>query len=143
LYHSILEHNPPIPYYSSLILLLRMEMVGKIACFVVLCMVVVAPHAEAALSCGQVQSNLIGCLPYLQGTGPLGGCCGGVKGLLGAANTPADRQTVCTCLKSAANAIKGIDLGKAAGLPAACGVNIPYKISPSTDCAKYVIAFYY
>ncbi|XP_009757911.2 non-specific lipid-transfer protein 2 [Nicotiana sylvestris] len=113
-----------------------MEMVGKIACFVVLCMVVVAPHAEA-LSCGQVQSGLAPCLPYLQGRGPLGSCCGGVKGLLGAAKSPSDRKTACTCLKSAANAIKGIDMGKAAGLPGACGVNIPYKISPSTDCSKY------
>ncbi|XP_047254554.1 non-specific lipid-transfer protein 2-like isoform X2 [Capsicum annuum] len=91
-----------------------MEMAGKIACFVLLCMVVVAPYA-AALSCGQVTSAMAPCVPYL---------------------TPADRKTACTCLKSAANAIKGIDAGKAAGLPAACGVNIPYKISPSTDCSK-------
>ncbi|XP_006355281.1 non-specific lipid-transfer protein 2-like [Solanum tuberosum] len=114
-----------------------METVSKIACLVVLCMVVVAlaPHAEA-LSCGQVTSGLAPCLPYLQGRGPLGGCCGGVKGLLGAAKTPADRKTACTCLKSAASAIKGIDVGKAAGIPSACGVNIPYKISPSTDCSK-------
>ncbi|XP_049374834.1 non-specific lipid-transfer protein 2-like [Solanum verrucosum] len=114
-----------------------MEMFGKIACFVLLCMVVVAPHAEA-LSCGQVTSGLAPCLPYLQGRGPLGGCCGGIKGLLGAAKTPADRKAACTCLKSAASAIKGIDVGKAAGIPSACGVNIPYKISPSTDCSKYV-----
>ncbi|CAN4116404.1 unnamed protein product [Withania somnifera] len=110
-------------------------MIGKIACFVVLCMVVVAPHADA-LSCGQVSTSLTPCLPYLQGSSPLGACCGGVKGLLGAAQTPEDRKTACTCLKSAANSIKGIDMGKAAGLPAACGVNIPYKISPSTDCSK-------
>ncbi|CAN4126257.1 unnamed protein product [Withania somnifera] len=109
-------------------------MVGKIACLVVLCMVVVAPHAEA-LSCGQVTSNLVPCLPYLRSTGPLGGCCGGVKNLLAAAKTPADRKTACTCLKSAANAISGINLGKAADLPSTCGVNIPYKISPSTDCS--------
>ncbi|KAK4377435.1 hypothetical protein RND71_003731 [Anisodus tanguticus] len=75
--------------------------------------------------------------PYLQGHGPLGSCCGGVKGLLGAAKTPADRKTACTCLKSAANSIKGIDASKAAGLPGACGVKIPYKISPSTDCSRY------
>nr|prf le16 gene [Solanum lycopersicum] len=60
-----------------------MEMFGKIACFVVFCMVVVAPHAES-LSCGEVTSGLAPCLPYLEGRGPLGGCCGGVKGLLGA-----------------------------------------------------------
>ncbi|PHT36027.1 Non-specific lipid-transfer protein 1 [Capsicum baccatum] len=116
-----------------------MEMVSKIACLVVLCMVVAAPHAEA-LTCGQVAGDLAACLPYLQGQGPLGGCCGGVKGLLGAAKTPADRKTACTCLKSAANAIKGINLSKAAGLPAACGVNIPYKISPSTDCSTGCVA---
>nr|WJJ08764.1 nsLTP20 [Solanum melongena] len=113
-------------------------MAGKIACFVVLCMLVVAPHAEA-LTCGQVTSGVAPCLPYLTGRGPLGGCCAGIKGLLGAAKTPADRKTACNCLKSAANSIKGIDAAKAAGLPKACGVNIPYKISPSTDCSKYVI----
>ncbi|PHT70185.1 Non-specific lipid-transfer protein 2, partial [Capsicum annuum] len=115
-----------------------MNKVGKIACFVLFCMMVVAPHAEA-LTCSQVTSGVAPCLPYLTGRGPLGGCCVGIKGLLGAAKTPADRKTACTCLKSAANAIKGIDAAKAAGLPAACGVNIPYKISPSTDCSKYVI----
>ncbi|KAF3627086.1 Non-specific lipid-transfer protein 1 [Capsicum annuum] len=113
-----------------------MEMVGKIACVVLLCMVVVAPHAEA-LTCGQVQSRMTPCLPYLTGSGPLGRCCGGVKGLLGAAKTPADRKTVCTCLKSAAGSIGGINVRKAAGLPNMCGVNIPYQISPSTDCTKY------
>ncbi|MCE0480880.1 tyrosine protein phosphatase [Datura stramonium] len=50
-------------------------MVGKIACLVVLCMVVVAPHAEA-LTCGQ---------PGPQRTA----------------------DSTCTCLKSAASAIKG------------------------------------
>ncbi|XP_015055317.1 non-specific lipid-transfer protein 2-like [Solanum pennellii] len=114
-----------------------MEMFSKIACIVVLCMVVtlVAPHAEA-MTCGQVTSGVAPCLPYLTGRGPLGGCCGGIKGLLGAARTPADRKMACNCLKSAATAIKGIDAGKAAGLPRVCGVNIPYKISPSTDCNR-------
>ncbi|KAK6778278.1 hypothetical protein RDI58_024996 [Solanum bulbocastanum] len=112
-----------------------MEIVSKIACIVLLCMVVVAPHAEA-LTCGQVVSSVTPCLPYLTGRGPLGGCCGGVKDLLGKAQTTADRQTACTCLKSAASSLRGIDLGKAASLPSTCSVNIPYKISPSTDCSK-------
>ncbi|KAF3638997.1 Non-specific lipid-transfer protein 2 [Capsicum annuum] len=118
-----------------------MDMFGKIACFVLLCMVVVAPSAEA-LSCSQVTSGLAPCLPYLQGRGPLGGCCSGVKDLLAAAKTPADRKTACTCMKSTANSIKGIDAGKAASIPATCGVNIPYKISPSTDCSTYVFTFF-
>ncbi|KAK4724652.1 hypothetical protein R3W88_027431 [Solanum pinnatisectum] len=112
-----------------------MEIVSKIACIVLLCMVVVAPHAEA-LTCGQVTSSLAPCLPYLMNRGPLGGCCGGVKGLLGQAQTTTDRQTACTCLKSAASSFTGLDLGKAASLPSTCSVNIPYKISPSTDCSK-------
>nr|1T12_A Chain A, NONSPECIFIC LIPID-TRANSFER PROTEIN 1 [Nicotiana tabacum] len=89
-----------------------------------------------AITCGQVTSNLAPCLAYLRNTGPLGRCCGGVKALVNSARTTEDRQIACTCLKSAAGAISGINLGKAAGLPSTCGVNIPYKISPSTDCSK-------
>ncbi|KAK4377450.1 hypothetical protein RND71_003746 [Anisodus tanguticus] len=132
---SVVPGSLDIILLLFIILSSRMEMVGKIARFVVLCMVVVAPHAEA-LTCGRVQSVLAPCLPYLQGHDPLRSCCGGVKGLLGTAKTPADRKIACTCLKSAVNAIKSIDAGKAAGLPSACGVNIPYKINPSTDCSK-------
>nr|ABE11609.1 lipid-transfer protein precursor [Solanum chacoense] len=113
-----------------------MEIVSKIACFVLLCMVVVAPHAEAALTCGQVTSSLFSCLPYLRNTGPLGDCCSGVKKLKGQAQTTADRQTACNCLKSTAGSIKGLNFGKAASLPSTCSVNIPYEISPSTDCSK-------
>ncbi|KAK4342609.1 hypothetical protein RND71_038425 [Anisodus tanguticus] len=112
-----------------------MEMAGKIACFVVLCIMVAAPHAEA-LTCGQVTSNLAPCLSYLRNTGPLGGCCGGVRNLANSAKSTPDRQAACNCLKAAAGAISGINFGKAASLPGTCGVNIPYKISPSTDCTK-------
>ncbi|KAG6433697.1 hypothetical protein SASPL_105312 [Salvia splendens] len=95
-----------------------------------------APAAEAALGCGQVISYLRSCLPYVTNRGPLGGCCGGVKSLYSAAKTTPDRQATCTCLKSLAGSYSGVNLNKAAGLPKQCGVNIPYKISPSTDCAK-------
>lgn len=100
----------------------------------------VAPPAEAAIGCGTVISYLAPCLPYVTNRGPLGGCCGGVKGLYGAAKTTPDRQAVCGCLKSLAASYGGVNLGKAAGLPKQCGVNIPYKISPSTDCSKYVLS---
>ncbi|MCD7452369.1 hypothetical protein HAX54_016297 [Datura stramonium] len=110
-------------------------MVGKIASLVVLCMVVVAPHVEA-FTCGQVQAAVVNCVPYLQNRGPLGLCCQVIKGLLNAAKTTGDRRTACSCLKSAANTIKGIDFGKAAGLPNSCGVKSPFKIALSTDCSK-------
>nr|WBK70959.1 lipid transfer protein 1 [Petunia x hybrida] len=114
-----------------------MKMVGKIACcFMLLCMVVVAPHAMAAMTCGQVQVGVVSCLPYLTNHGPLGSCCSVTKGLVTAAKTPQDRRTACACVKSALNTIKGIDLSKAAGLSDVCHANIPFKPSLSTDCSR-------
>ncbi|KAL7095127.1 hypothetical protein ACP275_10G004700 [Erythranthe tilingii] len=100
----------------------------------------VAPAAEAAVGCGTVISYLAPCLPYVSNRGPLGNCCGGVQGLYGAAKSTADRQAICGCLKSLIGSYSGINTGKAAGLPKQCGLNIPYKISPSTNCATYVIS---
>ncbi|KAH6769358.1 hypothetical protein C2S51_014694 [Perilla frutescens var. frutescens] len=96
----------------------------------------IAPPAEAAIGCGQVASYLSSCLAYVTNRGPLGRCCGGVKGLYGAAKSTPDRQAVCGCLKNLAGSNSGINYGKAAALPKQCGVNIPYQISPSTDCSK-------
>ncbi|KAG6393656.1 hypothetical protein SASPL_147901 [Salvia splendens] len=96
----------------------------------------IAPQSEAVIGCGQVVSYLNPCLPYVTNRGPLGGCCGGVKGLYSAAKTTPDRKSVCNCLKSLAGSYGGVNLGKAASLPGQCGVRIPYKISPSTDCSK-------
>ncbi|KAL3615781.1 hypothetical protein CASFOL_040075 [Castilleja foliolosa] len=102
----------------------------------VLLVLAAAPHSEAAISCGTVVKYVQSCLPYVTNKGPIGGCCGGVKGLYAAAKTTSDRQIVCGCLKTIAASSSDIDLGKAAALPGQCGVNIPYKISPSTDCSK-------
>ncbi|KAL0413791.1 UNVERIFIED_CONTAM: Non-specific lipid-transfer protein 2 [Sesamum radiatum] len=101
----------------------------------------VVPEGEAAIGCGSVASYLNACIPFVTGKGPLGGCCTGVKGLYGVAKTTPDKQSVCNCLKVLAGSISGVDLGKAAELPGQCGVSIPYKISPSTDCSKYVHAY--
>ncbi|OIS98132.1 PREDICTED: non-specific lipid-transfer protein 2-like [Nicotiana attenuata] len=113
-----------------------MDMVGKIACVVVLCMVMTAPYAEAAFTCGTIQGAMLSCLPYTQNRGPLGNCCNVIQALVSAAKTTQDRRTACTCLKKAYSVLKGIDLGKVAGIGAACGVNIPFKMSLSTDCNK-------
>uniref|UniRef100_A0A5B7BAD3 Non-specific lipid-transfer protein n=1 Tax=Davidia involucrata TaxID=16924 RepID=A0A5B7BAD3_DAVIN len=115
-------------------------MVIKVACVVVvvMCMVVSsAPKAKAAVSCGTVTSNLAPCLGYLRNGGAVPApCCNGVKSLYNAAKTPTDRQGVCNCLKSSSTSITGIKLENAATLPSKCGVNVPYKISPTTDCTK-------
>ncbi|XP_020252775.1 non-specific lipid-transfer protein-like [Asparagus officinalis] len=87
---------------------------------------VAAPRAESAISCGSVVSYLGPCIKYAQGQGPLTpGCCSGVKGLNAAAqSTPASAG------------ISGLNPQLTAGIPAKCGVNIPYAISTSTDCSK-------
>ncbi|XP_058766731.1 non-specific lipid-transfer protein 3-like [Vicia villosa] len=108
----------------------------KLACVVlVMCMVVIAPMAEAAVSCGTVTGDLAPCLPFLTGgPGPSMPCCAGVKKLLSAAPTVPDKQAACNCLKSAAGSINNLNANNAAALPGKCGVNIPYKISTSTNC---------
>jgi len=109
------------------------------AMLVVLGLVVVAPEAEAAITCGQVTQSLIPCANYLQsgGTMPISqACCSGVKGLNSAAKSTPDRQAVCNCLKEIANAYPAANFGLAASVPGKCGVNIPYKIDPSIDCSK-------
>ncbi|KAL0413785.1 UNVERIFIED_CONTAM: Non-specific lipid-transfer protein 1 [Sesamum radiatum] len=98
----------------------------------------IVPGTEATIGCSSVLSMLSPCMAYVTGQGPLGTCCVGVKSLYATAKTTADKQSVCSCLESLAGSVSNTELAKAAGLPGQCGVNIPYKISPSVDCSKYV-----
>ncbi|KAH9611089.1 hypothetical protein KSS87_010223 [Heliosperma pusillum] len=99
----------------------------------------VAPWTDGALNCGTVDQSLFPCLDYFQGGGlgsvPLR-CCDGIRTLNNNARTTPDRQEVCVCLKEAANALRNINVGLAASIPPKCGVNLPYKLDPSTDCTK-------
>ncbi|CAK8575169.1 unnamed protein product [Lathyrus sativus] len=110
----------------------------KLACIVlVICMVVIAPMAEGALTCGTVTSDMSPCLGYLQApnnASPSPSCCAGVRRLLNAATTTPDRQAACNCLKAAAGAMSKLNANNAAALPGKCGVSIPYKISTTTNC---------
>ena len=109
----------------------------KVACMVVLCVALVASPVAEAITCGQVASSVAPCVPYLQkGGAPSPGCCSGVRGLVGQAQTTADKQAVCNCLKSAAGSMSGLNPKNAESLPSQCNVNIPYKISTSTNCAR-------
>ena len=101
------------------------------------CILIAAPRAESAVSCNSVASSLSPCINYIRGMGPLtAGCCGGVRNLNSAAKTTPDRQTTCNCLKSFAGRIPGVRFNLAAGVPGMCKVNVPYAISPSTDCSR-------
>ncbi|KAK4348459.1 hypothetical protein RND71_031214 [Anisodus tanguticus] len=109
----------------------------KVACIVVLCMVLVAlPHANA-LTCNDVNTFMAACKPFLTNKGLLGNCCDGVKKLDALATTTIDRRTACNCLKVGGKTIGGIDWAKAALLPVTCGVSLPYTISPNIDCSKF------
>jgi len=115
----------------------------KVACMVVMCMAVVsAPMVAQAVTCGQVTTSLAPCLGYLMNGGAAAPeCCTGVKNILGAAGTAADKQTVCNCLKDAAGKYN-INEQYAQALPGVCKVNVPYNISRSTNCAEYVQSIY-
>ncbi|PIN21383.1 hypothetical protein CDL12_05928 [Handroanthus impetiginosus] len=94
------------------------------------------PQAEAAITCNTVTSALSPCINYaLNGGTPPASCCQGIKSLYSQASTTADRQAVCSCLKSVASSATPAIINNAASLPGKCGVSIPYKISPSTDCS--------
>ncbi|OWM81631.1 hypothetical protein CDL15_Pgr007669 [Punica granatum] len=66
-------------------------------------------------------------------------CCNGIRSLNSAAKTNPDLRAACQCLKSIASSISRINYGLVAGAPGNCGVGIPYKIAPSTNCDKYVV----
>ncbi|KAI4353541.1 hypothetical protein L6164_002484 [Bauhinia variegata] len=110
----------------------------KVAMVLLMCVAVMsAPITQAAITCGAVAGKVAPCIGYLtnKAPNPSAGCCSGVKSLLASAATTADRQTVCNCLKSSAGSISGLNYAAAGSLPGKCGVSIPYKISPSTNCA--------
>ncbi|KAK7374041.1 hypothetical protein VNO80_07465 [Phaseolus coccineus] len=132
-----------LPFVSELvhlrdIILLFPNMASlKVACMVVMCMGVLgAPMMVQAISCGDVTTDLAPCLSYLiNGGAASDACCAGVRSILGAAGTTSDKQTVCNCLKDAANNF-GINENYAQALPGLCNVSVPYKISRSTNCAN-------
>ncbi|TVU07795.1 hypothetical protein EJB05_41164, partial [Eragrostis curvula] len=96
-----------------------------------------AVRAESAdVVCSDLLDELSPCLGFVQGDEdvPSSECCAGVSSLVTAADTAAERQATCECLKSAYGQIN-TDLSAAQALPADCGVTLPYTISPDVDCS--------
>ncbi|CAN6353170.1 unnamed protein product [Urochloa humidicola] len=102
---------------------------SRLACYV---------HAWCCSS--QVASSLSPCIPYATGSASSlpAGCCSGVRSLNSMARSSSDRQAACRCLKSLATSLKKLNIGTVAGIPGKCGVSVPFPISMSTDCNKYV-----
>uniref|UniRef100_A0A0D9XW79 Non-specific lipid-transfer protein n=1 Tax=Leersia perrieri TaxID=77586 RepID=A0A0D9XW79_9ORYZ len=115
----------------------RAQLVLAVA--LVAALLLAAPRASvAAISCSQVNSAVGPCLSYARGSGtaPSSSCCSGVRSLNSMASSSADRRTACSCLKSAAGSISGLNAGNAASIPSKCGVSVPYTISTSIDCSR-------
>jgi len=114
---------------------------AKSVCVLLLCMVLSAPMLNVeALSCSVVASNLAQCLTYLRNGGAVPpACCKGVGTLNNAAKTTQDRRDACNCIKTTAAQLGGVNSNYAAALPGLCHVNIPYKISTSTNCARFAL----
>ncbi|KAM7263408.1 hypothetical protein ACFE04_001091 [Oxalis oulophora] len=93
---------------------------------------------EASVSCTTVTSDLSACYSYLTNGGtPSSSCCSNIQSLYGSATTKEDAQGICTCLKQLYSTYGSyINLTYAEDVATKCGVNVPYKISPSTDCSR-------
>lgn len=101
-------------------------------------------YANAAVRCNQVASALAKCTSYvITGEGnPTVQCCSGIKSLNSMATTDVEHQAVCKCLR---NLAKGtvINASAAAGLPGKCGVIVPFALSTTIDCSKYVFYWFF
>ncbi|CAL1352884.1 unnamed protein product [Linum trigynum] len=95
----------------------------------------IAKPADAAISCGQVDSNLAPCIPYLTtGTGePAPKCCDGIRSLKANTATVDDRRAACACVKAAADHYP-VKEDAASALPTKCQVAISIPISKAINC---------
>ncbi|CAI9758843.1 unnamed protein product [Fraxinus pennsylvanica] len=111
--------------------------VVKIMCLVLVGMVVVAPYSEAAISCNMVATSLAPCLNYVLSGGAVPtACCNGISSLYNSLKTTWLAVWQTRTLKSVAGSASATSFKNAASLPSKCGLNIPYKLSPSVDCSK-------
>ncbi|KAK4285591.1 hypothetical protein QN277_002271 [Acacia crassicarpa] len=117
---------------------MRSSVSGLVLALLVLVVVLsTSSSSEAAVSCSDVVKDLRPCVTYLSsGSGkPPQDCCAGAKSLAAAASNSADRKSACDCIKSAAKSLT-IKSDLAQALPSNCGINLPFAISPNTDCTK-------
>ncbi|XP_047952091.1 non-specific lipid-transfer protein 1-like [Salvia hispanica] len=99
--------------------------------------VVGAAAAPPKITCGDVTTTLAPCFEYVLSGGKVpGNCCQGVKSLYKAANTAANRRSVCICLKSVTGSASPAAVKNAKSLPGKCGVSLPFEITPAIDCNK-------
>ncbi|CAA7051028.1 unnamed protein product [Microthlaspi erraticum] len=89
------------------------------------------------MSCDSVMGELNPCISFvLQGGTISTSCCNGVTMLNNQAQTSAQRRSVCRCIKYDINGVpfSPKQLDNALNIPSKCGVDLPYRISPATNC---------
>lgn len=93
-----------------------------------------------AITCMDVDVALEPCIPYLVGQAPdpTKTCCDGILHLKNLATTTPDRRAACTCMKAAASHLPGLKDSAVSALPQKCNAPLPYPISTSVDCTKWV-----
>ncbi|MED6146972.1 hypothetical protein PIB30_039747 [Stylosanthes scabra] len=111
-------------------------MLLKVACLVMMCMVLSTSMANGALTCGQIVTVASPCIGYLRNPRPQPPpqCCSGLNSLNNQAKATPERRAACQCLKSTVLSLPGVSLPTLADLPHKCGINLPYKVTPSIDC---------
>ncbi|GAB4833172.1 hypothetical protein Ancab_031416 [Ancistrocladus abbreviatus] len=108
----------------------------KLAFSVFICVAMVAPLAEAAISCDVVGDRLAICGKVGQGVpGSLEECCSNIGFVLSLPQNQADRQALCACV-IAYGRKHNIDWAAVARLARVCGKTVFFPLGPDTDCSK-------
>ncbi|CAI8612931.1 unnamed protein product [Vicia faba] len=114
------------------------SMFNKVTFLAIICLVLGIPLANAAQTCGEIQTSLSPCLRYLtdqEPTVPVT-CCNGVRTVNDQARTLPERKDACECIKSTLTIIPGLDLNAVQGLPNKCSVKPVFPIGADVDCSK-------
>ncbi|GAV75533.1 hypothetical protein CFOL_v3_19012 [Cephalotus follicularis] len=100
----------------------------KLACVVVMCLLVAAPLTQVASQCNTVDSVVTTCLTDLKNGANIDGCCTGLKNVTASASSTATIETDCKCLK-AILAGKSINVTEVVALLKRCEIKLPENIS--------------
>ena len=113
-------------------------MKGTVASAVVAAALAIALLAEVghgAVSCVEVDANLLPCVGYVTGkeAAPPALCCQGVKRIRALPVGTVERRLVCECVKKAAARLDGLKNDAIRDLPALCGSPLPFPLALGFD----------
>ncbi|PAN33488.1 hypothetical protein PAHAL_6G024900 [Panicum hallii] len=99
-------------------------------------MVLAARPAEGAVTCPEVDANLVPCVGYVTGkeAAPPAECCAGVRRIRALPSGTAERRQACECVKQAAARFPGLNADAIRVLPAQCGSPLPFPLTLNFDC---------